>query len=466
MEVNEPKLGFHSEQTEALFKTGHLVGDIAKYLYGSPSSIDIPYEKGLSHAIEQTAELIETKTTEVIFEATFEYEGILVRVDVLVPVENGYNLIEVKASTSAKPYHELDCAIQYWVLTKCGLNVTSVLLAHINNQFEYLCEGDYDGLLTEVDLTETVVAREQEVIALINEAQNALKSYPDVPVGAYCTSPYECQFFDHCWPMDATYPIIGFRGSKKRLADWVNTGYTDVRDVPASVLTTDSERRIYNITKSEEPEILTLAKKELASLAYPRYYLDFESIGPAVPIWKGCRPYQAFPVQYSCHIEYKQDDFDHVDFLDLKAIPPMRSLADSLISHLGKDGPVFMYSSYEKQMIQVLIKLFPDLTKPLESIIERLVDLLPLVKNNYYHPNMLGSWSIKSVVPTIDPALDYARLEGIKEGMGASEGYLEAIHPDTLPDRKEQLEQQLRRYCRFDTEAMVAITQFFENQPD
>ena len=85
----------------------------------------------------------------------------------------------------------------------------------------------------------------------------------------------------------------------------------------------------------------------------------------------------------------------------------------------------------------------------------------PVVKRNYYHPDMLGSWSIKAVMPTIDPAMDYARLEGIKEGTAASEGYLEAIDPDTPAERRQELDEQLRRYCRFDTEAMVEILRFF-----
>ncbi len=53
--------------------------------------------------------------------------------------------------------------------------------------------------------------------------------------------------------------------------------------------------------------------------------------------------------------------------------------------------------------------------------------------------------------------MDYAELDGIKEGMAASDGFLEAINPETSPERKAELEEQLLRYCKFDTEAMVQI---------
>ena len=44
--------------------------------------------------------------------------------------------------------------------------------------------------------------------------------------------------------------------------------------------------------------------------------------------------------------------------------------------------------------------------------------------------------------------------------MGASDGYLEAIGRDTTPERKAELEEQLLRYCSFDTEAMLEIVRF------
>lgn len=43
--------------------------------------------------------------------------------------------------------------------------------------------------------------------------------------------------------------------------------------------------------------------------------------------------------------------------------------------------------------------MFPDFSEPLQKIIDRLVDLHPVVKENYYHPNMLGSWSINPGCP-------------------------------------------------------------------
>ena len=168
-------------------------------------------------------------------------------------------------------------------------------------------------------------------------------------------------------------------------------------------------------------------------------------------------------MQWSCHIEDSDGDMRHEEFLDLSGEPPMRALAERMIAILGDTGPVLMYTSYEKTVINGLVGLFPDLEESLSKIVNRLWDLHPLVKEYYYHPGMLGSWSIKAVLPRMLPHMDYSALEGIKEGSAASDGFLEAINPDTSAARKQELEEQLLRYCRFDTEAMVEIVRFLVN---
>ena len=481
LEKHHPELGEVSANTESLFATGHQVGDIAQRLYGAADSVEIAFD--FKTMLAETRALIDGGADFPIFEATFRYENVLVRVDVLIPDDRedgkSWRAIEVKASTSVKDYHVLDCAIQDWVMRNSGINVTSISLAHINNQFVYQGDGDYAGLLVENDLTGDVRTLEPTVLDLIATARDSVTGpMPDVAVGTQCSSPYECQFIQHCWPMDAEYPITGLGGSKAKLGNYVALGCHDIRDVNIEDVSAETQRRIHRVTCSGEPEILDGARRELVALPYPRYYLDFETIGPAVPFWAGTRPYAPVPVQWSCHIEDRpkegnRGEIRHEEFLDLSGEPPMRALAESLIECCGDAGPVLMYTSYEKGVIKNLIEMFPDLAEPLQKIINRLYDLHPVVKANYYHPDMLGSWSIKAVLPCIAPHMNYAELEGIHEGMGASDGFLEAIGvfgPEGPPTkgppasaRKAELEEQLLRYCKFDTEAMVEIVRFFSD---
>lgn len=462
LEKHHPELGTISAQTESLWATGHLVGEISQRLYGAPGSVEIAFDKRIGLLLNKTRELIEGGADFPIFEATFRYEGVLVRVDVLMPDADGWRIIEIKASTSVKEYHVLDCAIQEWVLRNCGINVTRVSLAHINNRFVYPGNGEYEGLLIEHDLTDEVRMLEPTVVDLVGRARDAVTGpRPDVNVGVHCSSPYDCQFIDYCWPTDTEYPLTGLGGSKAKLAEYVALGYRDICDVPAESITAETQQRIHRVTCSGEPERLDGARRAFSALPYPRYYLDFETIAPAVPFWAGTRPYSPLAIQWSCHIEEAPGQFRHREFLDLSGESPMRQLTLELIECLGEQGPVLMWTRYEEGVLKNLVELYPELKVQISKIIDRLYDLHPVVKDNYYHPKMLGSWSIKAVMPTINPEMDYAKLEGIREGTGASDGFIEAIQAGVSPERKAELEEQLRRYCRFDTEAMVEIVRFF-----
>jgi hypothetical protein len=465
LEKHHSELAVITPQMESMFAGGHQVGAIAQQLYGTDDSVEVAFN--FKTMVAETQQLIEGGADFPIFEATFRYENVLVRVDVLIPDGDAWRIIEVKASTSVKDYHVLDCAIQDWVLRHAGINVTSISLAHINNQFVYTGGADYEGLIKENDLTDEVRTLEPRVVELIDKARKVVTSpMPDIDVGAQCNKPYDCQFQSYCWPTETRYPITGLGGSKAKLGNYVALGARDILDVDVNSITADTQRRIYRVTCKGEPEILDGARQALEALPYPRYYLDFETIGPGVPIWPGTRPYATIPVQWSCHIEDGPEEGNHgelrhAEFLNTSGEPPMRELAERLVECLGDSGPVLMYTSYEQKMLEGLIGLVPDLAEPLQEIINRLWDLHPVVKQNYYHPDMLGSWSIKAVLPTINPKMDYSKLEGIHEGTGASDGFIEAINPETDMVRKLELEEQLLRYCKFDTEAMVEIVRYF-----
>ena len=162
-------------------------------------------------------------------------------------------------------------------------------------------------------------------------------------------------------------------GGKKKLGQWVAAGYRDIRDVPSIKISSETQQRIHRVTLGGVAELLPGARIFVEELVYPRFYLDFETIGPAIPVWPGTRPYQTLPFQWSCHIERAPGVMEHAEFLDLSGEPPMRALAGQMIKALEDEGPVLMYTSYERQVIQGLAKMLPDLAGALQQIEKRLV---------------------------------------------------------------------------------------------
>lgn len=468
LDVHRPKLAVVTASAEVAMRTGRRVGEAARAVYArrlGGNTRTVPDDAGSEQMLARTSVLLQRQPAAAIFEGAIRHEDVTIRADVLLPEGGDWHLVEVKASTRLQAEHPFDCAIQAWALRGAGVRLRNTRLAHVAGDFQYAGDGDYSGLLTETDLTMAALKLQPEVERQVAAARDLLAGpEPDVSVGKHCFRPQECPYVAHCWPVDTDFPILDLGGSKAKLGELVAAGYRDLRDAPPEELTV-KQRRIRRVTRSGQGALSPKARAEIAALGYPRYYLDFETVGPPVPLWAGARPYEALPFQWSCHYEGRPGDVRHADFLDLSGQPPMARVAASLIRVLGKQGPVLTYTRYERDVIRRLARHVPDLAPALAALIRRLVDLRPIVERHYYHPAMHGSWSLKAVLPAIAPDMQYIELEGIQDGTDASEGYLEAIDPATTAARKTDLERQLRRYCRFDTEAMVRLAHFLEGRP-
>ncbi|MHB8493734.1 MAG: DUF2779 domain-containing protein [Casimicrobiaceae bacterium] len=394
-----------------------------------------------------------------LFEPTFRHGGVLVRADLLFRKGGRYRLVEVKASTGIEEHHYQDAAIQAWVIDGAGYPIDAVSIAHVDNSFIYPGHGDYRGLLKFVDVTQDIEPLRPTVPELMLRCQQILSGLlPEIPVGRQCGEPYECPFLGWCDRDAPEYPL-SILGRHWRFRDELAArGYRDLRDVPEAAIGDGLPYRIWNATRSGSVFLNPKAADELRDLDYPRYYLDFETIQFAVPIWVGTRPYEQLPFQWSCHIEHADGRLEHREFLDTVGDAPMRACMEALIGALGTDGPVSMYTGFERRVLREAAVRYPDLAPALDGVIGRLVDLCTVTTQHYYHPAQKGSWSLKSVLRTIAPDLDYANLTEVADGGAAQLAYLEMVDPQAPQERKDALERALRIYCRRDTEGMVRIT--------
>ena len=469
LEVHKPKQKVISAQTQTVFDIGHRVGDLARQLYdvADEGTLINPFSEGWPSAFRRTTTLL--KGDQPVFEATFAAGGVLAMADVMLRGEQGgWDMLEVKSSTKVKDYHHLDVSVQMYVAHAAGVKLNKIALACIDSSWIYSGDGDYRGLLYETDLTAEARDRQTDIAQLVSAAQAVANTNkePDIAIGPHCSEPFECSFYSYCTRniSKPEYPVSWLpRVTNAELRNFIlENNIVDMVGVPDRLLNAQ-QLRVKQATLAGETYFnATAARKALPSDTLPAYFVDFETFNPAIPIWAGTRPYQQLPYQFSNHIVDADGGLTHREFLDLSGDDPRREFAMELIRTCGETGPIYVYNiGFERGIVAQLATLFEDLADSLNRIIERLVDLLPIARDNYYHPNQQGSWSIKKVLPTIAPELSYEDLQGVQDGMAAMQVFEEAINPQTTPERKVQIEQQLLKYCALDTYAMVAIWRFF-----
>lgn len=472
LEIHHPGLKQDSAQTEASYRIGHEVGEIARRIYdpdGLGNLIDIEKE-GFAQAFVRSSELL--RSSRPIFEAGFSANGALAFADVMLPVDGesaAWRMVEVKSSTGVKDYHRDDAAIQSFVARSAGVNLKSIALAHIDSTWTYQGDENYQGLLKENDLTDEAFSRAKEVEEWIAEAQSVAERLeePGIDIGEHCTSPFECGFIGYCNRNEPQpeHPVHWLpRVSAAKVKKLASIGIHSMADVP-DVELNEIQRRVKKHTISGSVYFdAEGAAGDLAKHPLPAYFLDFETIQLAVPVWKGTRPYQQIPFQFSLHILSSDGTLTHKEFLDLSGNDPSEGFAKALIDSCGDHGPVFTYNAgFEKARIRELADRIPSMAAELTGISDRVVDLLPIARERYYHPSQQGSWSIKKVLPALVPELRYEVLDGVQDGGMAMDAYQECVHPDTTLERKAEIERQLLAYCKLDTYAMVRMWQVFSS---
>lgn len=479
LEVHQPGLRADSSATTANFAAGHSVGDVSRKIY-DPNNQGIYLDiktlglKGLI-AATQTA-LAERK---IIFEAGYQANGTLSLADILIPVEDGtasaWRMVEVKSSTSVKKYHVEDLAVQTAIATQAGIQLSGVSVAHVDNSWTYPGNDQYMGLLKEEDQSAKVKELGAKAAQWLSDAHLIAKlpAAPARSTGDHCTDPYECGFLAHCSNAEpqVEHPVTWLpRVQTKALkAHLASPGIRAMEDVPNELLN-GLQRRVKKQTLEQTTYFdAPGAKRALEQYPLPGYFLDFETINFAVPIWTGTQPYEQVPFQFSMHYLHAADqEPKHSEFLNLTGSDPTRPFADALVNACGQTGPIFVYNKgFEAARIEDLIRHLQDdadLVKSLAAIKARLVDLKPITQDHYYDPSQKGSWSIKQVLAAMVPELSYKHLDTVQDGGGAQQAYLKAIglaRVDCGVPDVELIRKQLLAYCELDTFAMVRIWQKF-----
>jgi len=447
---------------QAVFDQGTSIGLLAQELF--PHGVDASPENHfkMAESVGKTLDFISQGQT-VIYEATFLYDDVLAALDILVNDEDGWKAYEVKSSTKVSDTYVKDAAIQYYTIKNSGLDLKDISIVYINNQ--YVKNGEID--INELFMIESVYDQVLDFLPRIPNEVRRLKDViesPDIPpvdIGPHCSDPYDCDFKGTCWKHIPEYSVFDIsRLNKDKKFDLYKQGIISLNQIdlgqtdlnPNQVLQVQSE--LSGSVHIDLNEIRNFTN----GLNYPLYFLDFETIGPAIPIYNGSRPYEQLVFQYSLHIrETPTSEIEHREYLADPTEDPRVGFIEQLIQDCDSKGDILVYNiGFERGKINGLIEAFPQYILELSGIVGRLKDLMtPFQQKWYYTPEMKGSYSIKSVLPALIPELSYNDLE-IKDGGTASNTFLSIVN-GTFQGDLQVARKQLLEYCKLDTYAMVKI---------
>ena len=460
-QVHEPKLAAQpGAADQAIMQQGREVGLLARQLF--PGGVEVGSDGGLDQAIRATRELVANPDIPALFEAAFEHDGVVVRVDVLHRRKDGrWRVIEVKSSASLKEEHLDDVAIQYRVLSRCGLDVGSACLAHVNRSFVFRGGSVDPWRFFRIRNVTRQVAKLQPKLTFQLRAAFTLLSMPtapDIKPGSHCTAPVVCEFYDRCNP-PRPQDHVGYlpRIHSSAMEELEVMGIKSIRDIPDDFDLTEIQRRAAECVQTGEPWYSPELRQVLDGLAYPLYFADFETVNWAVPPFAGMRPYDHLPFQWSVHVLRRPGaEPEHYEFLAIDGGDPRREFISSFCAALGERGTIVVYSSFESQRLSELASWFPEFADRITAIQARLFDLLPVVREHTYHPAYAGSYSIKSVLPALVPEMTYDGME-VANGQAAGVAWESLVRGGLDRGEYDRIRKALLVYCGLDTLAMVKL---------
>jgi len=342
------------------------------------------------------------------------------------------------------------------------LPLAGIYLVHINNQYIRRGEIDVHQLFAFEDLTDIATGKQAEVALKLKALQKMLSVdvMPEIEPGYQCNHPFGCDFAGVCHQEEECFLLSDVQGIKggKALA-LHNLGITTFADIPAGFPFSARELQLAE-AEMDQKEFRDSGALDTfkARLEYPLYFMDFETIMPAVPLYNENRPYQQVTFQYSLDVqEFPGAALHHYEYLGVPPDDPRLGFISDLLLHLGCNGSIVVYNQvFEELRLKEIARDFPEYASLIEVVRSRLVDLMePFRSRHLYHPAMKGSYSIKKVLPALVPELSYNDLE-IHEGGTASLTYL-SLYEDTDPESVGSKRENLLKYCQLDTLAMVKL---------
>ena len=405
---------------------------------------------------------VHNNTDFIAFGLNLKFDDLSIKYDVITKIDNIINIYLIKSAIYTKSYYIKELSLQKYLISKLTDLPSLSNLILINNNYKFTKNNiDLDEYLNIIECESRI--DNDDLIEVENNLKNIRKEIskiktPEIEIGSHCKNPYQCNYFDYCRTNMPYFHVEQIPNQSKDQKQKINLlGVKDIAKLPEINWLSEIQNRIINSVKNSEEYINSNLRASLSKLKYPLYFMDFETIISPLPIFLNSFPFQPLPCMWSLHkLDNKEENLSYYNFYDFSGNDPRKDFIIKLIDNLGNCGDILIYSDYEKRILNKIIASYPELKNDIENIISRCVDMLKLVKENYYHPGFKGSFSLKSVSKIL-PEGDIYNSEYVNSGDDASRVLMQLITGKIDKELIPIYKQELLKYAEKDTLSLVNL---------
>lgn len=403
----------------------------------------------------------------------FEYQHLRIKIPIVHKTDEGLDVFFVFIGNIPKDDDVLYYSSNIWVLEKLGYHVHDIKIIHLNGNYIREDELDVQQLFVVSDtfyndkgrptrlINEHVRNRMQDLSETLDYMQEiAVSDYVPSIRTKRCVRRTKCPYYDLCFPnekQEADDSILTLVSSQYKY-DMAKEGIVSLKD--ADIERIEGTRQQFAQIMASRNGGLYVDKLPLKiwlneHIQAPVAFIDFEWDTYAVPPYKGLKPFSVVCFEYSVHMLKEDGSLSHHDYIGTQDC--REEFIENLIHDIGNAKCVVAFNAdgAEKIRLKELADQFPKYRRPLERIINSMVDLaMPFQLGMVYDVRMRGLYSLKVLLSVFSDSLSYQDLS-IHHGMDAVYSWRRMDKKET--ENEEELKKSLSEYCGMDTYSMVVL---------